>query len=300
MIASITVTGGVVTAVTVTAQGTGVQNGDVLYAEGTDIGTGGSGFIYTLNSNNTGITSVTNISLNGKDYAINEVLSVDDSTVGGGGGSGFQFTVSNVGFATSVTVVDGGNAFESADTLVIGDVGGGTVSQGTGFALSIATIVRTKALELSQTGDMILGESGSNQVTIKTDGSINATSYSVTASGGFTVNSVTASGAISGSTGTFSSTGSFVGLLTASGGINASGTASSTVNNLTTKIADGTAAAPSLGFYSSTTSGLFNQATDVIGVSIAGTQIIMVGANVLYSITCVVMCNQYQLIHFLE
>ena len=212
--------GGQVTAVEVTAQGTGIQTGDVLYAEDADLGGGGgSGFTFTINSNNTGITSVSNISLTGQDYLINEILSVDDATVGGGGGSGFQYTVSNVGFVTSVDVAQGGNAFELADTLIIGDVGGAGVTQGTGFNISIASITRTKSLELTQTGNLVLGEATSGQLTIQPDGVITAANYSVSGSGGFNVASITSSGAISGTTGTFSSTGSFAGLLTATGGI---------------------------------------------------------------------------------
>ena len=278
MSANITVVGGQVTAVEVTAQGTGIQTGDVLYAEDADLGGGGgSGFTFTINSNNTGITSVSNISLTGQDYLINEILSVDDATVGGGGGSGFQYTVSNVGFVTSVDVAQGGNAFELADTLIIGDVGGAGVTQGTGFNISIASITRTKSLELTQTGNLVLGEATSGQLTIQPDGVITAANYSVSGSGGFNVASITSSGAISGTTGTFSSTGSFAGLLTATGGISST-LAASTINDLTTTIADGAAATPSLAFKTSNTTGLFHQETDVIGVSVAGTQIGNIGA----------------------
>ena len=279
MAGNVTVVGGQVTAVDITAQGTGVQIGDVLYAENSDMGGGnGTGFTFTINSDNTGITSVTNISLTGQDYAINEVLSVDDSTVGGGGGSGFAYTVSNVGFVTSVDVAQGGNAFELADTLIIGPVGGQTVTQGTGFNVSIATLTRTKSLELTQTGNMILGEATSGQLTIQPDGVINATNYSVSGSGVFNVAGVSSSGPVSGSTASFTSTGLFSGLLTASGGITSTA-AASTINDLTTTIADGTAAAPSLAFNTSTTTGLFHQETDVIGVSVGGTQIGNIGAS---------------------
>ena len=278
MAGNVTVVGGQVTAVEITAQGTGVQIGDVLYAENSDMGGGsGTGFTFTINSDNTGITSVTNISLTGQDYAINEVLSVDDATVGGGGGSGFAYTVTNVGFVTSVDVAQGGNAFELADTLIIGPVGGETVTQGTGFNVSIATLTRTKSLELTQTGNMVLGEATSGQLTLQPDGVINAANYSVSSSGVFNVAGVSSSGPVSGSTATFTSTGTFSGLLTASGGISSTATAS-TINDLTTTIADGAAATPSLSFNTSNTTGLFHQETDVIGVSVAGTQIGNIGA----------------------
>ena len=44
-------------------------------------------------------------------YAVSDVLSVADSTVGGGGGSGFQFTVSKVGFVDTVVVDTPGRNF---------------------------------------------------------------------------------------------------------------------------------------------------------------------------------------------
>ena len=66
---------------------------DVLVADDADLGGGGgSGFQFTIQSNSTGISSVTAISLTGQDYTIGDVLSIDDATVGGGGGSGFQYT----------------------------------------------------------------------------------------------------------------------------------------------------------------------------------------------------------------
>ena len=102
MQANVTVTAGVVSDVSITAQGTNYKVGDVLQTDTGDIA-GGSGFTYTINANNTGISSVTDISLTGQDYQVGDVLSVDDATVGGGGGSGFQFTVNNAGFATAAT-----------------------------------------------------------------------------------------------------------------------------------------------------------------------------------------------------
>ena len=140
MAANAVVTGNQVTGITITAQGQNVKLSDVLVADDDDLGGGGgSGFQYTINSNTTGITSVTNISLTGQDYQIGDVLSVDDATVGSGGGSGFQYTVSNVGFITAATVTTGGQAFELADTLILGPVGGVGITQGTGLNLSIAT-----------------------------------------------------------------------------------------------------------------------------------------------------------------
>ena len=54
-----------------------------------DVGGTGSGFQFTFNTNQTGITTVTDISLAGEGYQIGDVLSVDDANVGSGGGSWF-------------------------------------------------------------------------------------------------------------------------------------------------------------------------------------------------------------------
>jgi hypothetical protein len=279
MAADLTIVGGQVTDVAITAQGVGIQIGDVLYAEDADIGAGGgSGFTFTINSENTGISSVTDISLGGEGYAINEVLSVDDTTVGNGGGSGFQYTVTNVGFAESVTVAQAGNAFELADTLILGDVGGDGVAQGTGLSLTIASIVRSKALELTQTGNLVLGETGTNQFTIQPDGAITAQTYSISAAGAFNVTTVTSTGPISATTGTFSGTANIGGLLTATAGMTVSG-ATSNITDLTTTISDGGAATPSLAFNSSNTTGLFHQASNVMGVTVGGTQIGSIGST---------------------
>ena len=68
MLATITVVGGQVTGVVITAQGLNAKVSDVLIVDASDIGGTGSGFQYTINSNNTGITSVTNISLTAVSY----------------------------------------------------------------------------------------------------------------------------------------------------------------------------------------------------------------------------------------
>ena len=70
MTATAVVTSGAVTSITVVTQGTNYQLGDVLLIDSDDlgVGSGGSGFQYTLNSNNTGIATVSNISLNGAGF----------------------------------------------------------------------------------------------------------------------------------------------------------------------------------------------------------------------------------------
>ena len=280
MTATAVVTGGQVTSITVVTQGTNYQLGDVLLIDSDDlgVGSGGSGFQYTLNSNNTGIATVSNISLNGSGYLVNDVLSVDDATVGGGGGSGFQFTVTKVGFCTAISVTSPGTAFEASDTLILGDVGGAGVVQGTGLTVTIGSIESTKQLEMTQQGVMTLGPAGQSQLILNPDGSIGATSYTIAASGQASFN-----GGLTTTTGTFSgvltasSTSAFTGLATFNGGITTAGP--TTLVQTTAKLADGTAAAPSLAFDNSTTTGLFRSNTDVIGITVAGTETYRLDAN---------------------
>ena len=272
MSGNITVSGGAVTAVTLTAQGSNYKLNDVLTIDADDLGGSGSGFQFTLSSNSTGITTVTNISLTGEGYQIGDVLSVDDATVGGGGGSGFQYTVSNVGFATAAAVTVGGQAFETADTLILGPVGGAAATQGSGLAISIAALNPVKSLELTQAGNMTLGAVGEAQLALQPDGLINATSWNIAASGTGTFVGLTTSAQANLNAGVaVTGTGSFSGLATFNGGINVSGADSDLVRGLI-KLRDGTAAAPTLSFDNSTTTGLFRSSGDVIGVSIAGTE----------------------------
>ena len=271
MQANVTVTAGVVSDVSITAQGTNYKVGDVLQTDTGDIA-GGSGFTYTINANNTGISSVTDISLTGQDYQVGDVLSVDDATVGGGGGSGFQFTVNNAGFATAATVTTPGQAYEAADTLILGAVGGVGVDQGTGLDLSIATISATKSLELSQEGNLTLGEAGGNQVSIQPDGLLQTSTWSVTSTGQITAAAASLSGNIS-VTGNSAVTGTsaFTGLATFSGGITSTG-ADNTLDQVDLELQDGSALTPSLSFDNSDTTGLFRADADVLGVTTAGTE----------------------------
>ena len=275
MQANATVTGGQVVAIAITSQGENTKLNDVLIIEDDDLGSaGGSGFQYTIQSNNTGITTVSNISLTGDGYQVGDVLSVDDAQVGAGGGSGFQFTTSQVGFASAAVVSTGGQAYELNDTLILGDVGGQGVTQGTGLALSIATLNPVKSLELSQAGDFTLGDSTGSQVLVRPDGTITAATWGINATGTANLVGITSSGNVS-ITGTLgvSSTSSFTGMATFSAGITVSG-ADSSIDRALVKLIDGTALAPSLTFSNadSNTTGLFRQAANVIGVSFSGTE----------------------------
>ena len=271
MTANVTVSGGSVTAVTVSTQGTNYALNDVLLVDDADVGGGGgSGFQYTLSSNTTGITAVTNISLTGGPYQIGDVLSVDDATVGGGGGSGFQYTVSNVGFCTALTITTGGTAYEAADTLILGPIGGAAVAQGTGLTATIGSIASVKQFEVSQAGTMTLGATGDPQMTITPDGGISSTNFTLAPSGNINSKGIIATDGTF--TGAFSaqSTSGFTGLATFNGGITTAGV--TTLVQTTAKFADGTAAAPTITFDNSATTGLFRQDADKIGISIAGAE----------------------------
>ena len=109
MLATITVVGGQVTGVEITAQGLNDKVGDVLIIDAADVGGTGSSSIYNQLKQYRYYIGNKYI-FNWNDYVIGEVLSVDDANVGGGGGSGFQYTVSNVGFVNAVTVTEPGQA----------------------------------------------------------------------------------------------------------------------------------------------------------------------------------------------
>ena len=274
MTANVTVASGSVTLVELLTQGTGYALNDTLFLEDTDVGGGGgSGFLLTLTSESTGITAVSGISLGGAGYQVGDVLSVDDSTVGGGGGSGFQYTVTDVGFCNAVTVTSGGTAFEQADTLVLGAIGGEQAVQGSGLQLSIASINSKKNFEVDQDGQMTIGDALGTYTRITTDGVLTAVNWSVSQAGVASLKGAVVAG--NGSfTGTLAvtSTSTFTGLATCNGGVTVTGGPSS-IEQLTAKFADGTASQPSISFDNSNTSGLFQSAVGQIGFSLGGVHV---------------------------
>ena len=284
MLATVVVSGGAVTSVTITTQGTNYGLNNVLLVDDSTVGGGsGSNFQYTLSSSNTGISSVTNISLTGTGYTIGDVLSVDDATVGAGGGSSFQYTVTNVGFITGLSVNLPGAAYEASDTLILGPVGGEGMVQGTGFAATIATISSTKQLEMDQLGLLTLGPTIGDQLALEPNGTITAKTTTGTV-GNETVStrwSISPAGAtvissLSGTTGTFSgvfaaqSTSTFTGLATFNGGITTAGV--TTLVQTSALFADGTNSAPSIAFDNSASTGIFRSSANVIGISNSGTE----------------------------
>ena len=272
------VTGGQVTSAEILSQSSNTGNyavGQTFFIDDADVGSnGGSGFAYQLSSESTGISSVTDISLGGSGYVIGDVLSVDDTTVGSGGGSGFQYTVSNVGFATGATVTNGGAAFEATDTLILGDIGGVGDPVGSGLVVNLDTIVSAKSIECSQSGILTLGETGGStgQLVQNPNGNITATNWNIAANGVFTGSGVSVSNNIN-ATGTLTigSTSQFTGKITGNGGADITG-APSNIEQLTAKLDDGTAVAPTLTFQNSVQTGLFRQDADKIGITVAGVE----------------------------
>ena len=285
MTANVTISGGAVTAVVISSQGTGGNYavGQTFFADQDDIGGTGSGFIYTLSSNTTGVTAVTGISLTGEGYQVGEVLGAADADLGGGGGSGFQFTINAVGFATAVAVGNAGGAYELADTLIIGEVGAPGSVQGSGLQLSIATIASEKALELDQEGKLTLGaSSATGQVVIQKDGTFTTPNWNVSPTGTITAVGAALSGTLVVSqTAIIGQTLGVSGVFTASAGVQISGGTSS-IANTSLKVTDGAAATPSISFDNSSTTGLFRSAADVIGVAIGGTEKGTVGTDGLF------------------
>ena len=114
------VEGGVFTSIKSTSsQGQNYAANDTLHSSKTvaDVGGAGSGVIFRLDQQDLTLSEVTNISLTGGPYAVSDVLSVDPGDAGGTG-SGFQYTVTKVGFIRDVTISDGGFGYNPTQTLI--------------------------------------------------------------------------------------------------------------------------------------------------------------------------------------
>ena len=248
--------GGTVTGFTIVTQGSGYKITDTFGLPGVSQAGTGTSFQYTINSLNTGISSVTNISPNGGPYTLSDVLSVDPSFDGVGSGSSFAFTLSKVGFVDSVTVNDGGYGFSSGDAIKLLS---GPTTNGTDFSLTVNATVDSIPIE------------------VKYDGAITATKWNIDKNGSGTIgvsgsslilhdvttDGITNQGNLESAT-LAVTTSAQVSNLTAGG--------SNTIADATIKLADGTSALPSFALENSTTTGLYRAGADDIGLSISGTQ----------------------------
>ena len=297
MTADVTVEGGAVTVFKSNAQGENYAVGDTIQLLASDLGNTGSGFAGTLSANTTVISTVENISLTGGPYAVGDVISVDPANVGGTG-SGFQYTVTKVGFIRDVTVTEGGYGYNAGQTLKARISGGnaGPETTGTQYNLSVATTTTDDRWELTHDGAMISDAfkiAGTKDPTLY-EGSLSigktATKFQVdgenghltstgdaTFDGSLTVKGNLVFGDESTDTLTITGTTTATGDTTQTGNLELIGDLTQTVGdvtltNTTASIADGTAAAPSLNFVTSLTTGLFHQGPDSLGVSIAGVE----------------------------
>tara|TARA_Y100000385_G_scaffold291981_2_gene375152 strand:+ start:8785 stop:13638 length:4854 start_codon:yes stop_codon:yes gene_type:complete len=156
--ATVEISGGSVTAVTITDSGENYEIGDTLFVNAGDVQSslsGGSGFLYTLAGiSYTGVVSNISVTEQGTGYQKDDVLSASDSNLGGGGGSGFQFTVttnpgkvSNINFDLKGTGYQAGNVLGLGGTVTgVTGVTNGTVSDlsvtlGTGTSFSVPSAI---------------------------------------------------------------------------------------------------------------------------------------------------------------
>jgi hypothetical protein len=273
----VTVSGGAVTAATINTQGSGYGINDVFYFDGDNLGVvspavQSSNAEFTIQTNDTSISSITDISTSGSGYQIGDVLSVDPSFDLVGSGGGFQFTTNKVGFASSITIIDGGKGFETTDTPVLGLVGGVDVDQGTGIELDIASVSKTEVFYVDRDETLSLGDTaGSQKITIKSDGEFTAPNWGVDSSGSISVSAISASGIATLGSLSVSGNSALGGTLTVTGSLTANGS-TNTINNALVNYSDGSAADPSLSFQNSNTTGIYRAGADDIGLSISGTQ----------------------------
>lgn len=142
VVADLTLTGGVVTDITITDNGEGYVAGDALSADAQDLSgdnaAAGSGFTYTISAiTYDGVIDVVTITDSGTGYQQLDVLSASDSNLGGGGGSGFQFSVSSQpGIPQNLEFASKGTGYAVGDIITLP---GPTNNVSTNLLSSVAT-----------------------------------------------------------------------------------------------------------------------------------------------------------------
>ena len=274
--------GGGVTAVAFSTggQGTGWKAGDVVKVANPSLIGSTNNFTFTINSNDTSISSLTDIVSSGSGYAVGNVLSCSDDDVGSGGGSGFQFTVTKVGYASSVVLSDGGNAFFTGQTVVFDTTNfAGLGDNGSNFALTAATIDTSEVTTIASSGALKSEEyniSASGILTLGSTGTTSTVSNDAITTGTIaTRGNITAQAAVS-----IGTTLGVSGVTTLTGNLAANG-ADNFVDNLKLKLQSGTAAAPSFALASENTSGFYRSAANELSYSGAGVQKIKMSDTVL-------------------
>ena len=266
----VTVSGGVVTSLSFTDQGSDYGVGQTVYIDLFQIGDqgggtySGSGMSFAINTNDTSISSVSNISLNGSGYAVGDTLSVDDANVGSGGGSGFQFNVSKAGFLKAANVGLPGRNFTVGDSISVPP----TVldnGSGTDFTISVGTVTESNVFRAGYEGDF----TGENFQLLQ-DGSFDIQTNK------FNIDGPTGNTEIAGTLGVggntqINGTLNVVGNVTFPNNIVATGS-DNDIDNANIKLQDGTELLPTLGFQNSSTTGLYRAGADDIGLTISGVQ----------------------------
>jgi hypothetical protein len=149
-------TGGNLAINSIVSHGTNYQNGDVLTVNNSDLtyidpatdqttASGGSSFSYTLAQVPYTVTSVSAPTGQylGDGYIAGETVGLDNSTMGGSG-SNAAFTLDNVQYISSATVVNGGTDYIQGDNISIADpsIGSNGNIVGIGVEVTISIAVR--------------------------------------------------------------------------------------------------------------------------------------------------------------
>ena len=271
----ITVEGGAVTAATFSTgmQGSGYNVGDVITAASDTLIGNGTGFLYTITGNDTGIFSVTDIQASGSGYAVNDVLGVADADVGNSGsGSGFQFTVTKAGYVDSATIAEGngGSGFFSGQTVVFDTLQFGGMGAGSNFAMVANDIITTSITTIA--GDGSLSSANYNFSSAGTL-TVGTTTTSVLSNDTLTTTNVQASGNATISTNaTVGGTFGVQGISTFTGNIAANGTDNFIENVRLSIQSGGTAAAPTVALSAEPTTGIYRSAADEFSIAHGGVQ----------------------------
>jgi len=157
--ASITVNSqGSISQCSITTTGLDLNVGTALTVAPTDIGqlSVGSGFVFTITqiTYNGVISSITFTSNGLNNYSKNQILSVNDSNIGNGGGSGFQFSVtSNPGVIKNLVFTSKGSGYLVNDVLSLPGVVTGITGTLKGSKNNVSTNLTTtsKTITVSST-----------------------------------------------------------------------------------------------------------------------------------------------------
>ena len=252
---------GTITSFAITTQGDDYKVGDTLSTDNTYLGAGsGSGFAFSITTNDTSISSVTLISPSGSGYAVNDTVGVEDATIDSvGNGGGFVFTITKAGFINTVTPSTAGFNFSVGDVLSLDT---SPMGSGSNLAIAVGSVNETEVFQYSPNGSLTstnfnIAETGavsfSNGASISSAGLLQSPDIQSTATLQVGTNL------------TVGGTSVLTGDLTANGSVN-------TITNGQLQIQDGSATTPSFTLQNSLTTGLYAAGADDIGLTISGTQ----------------------------